>query len=538
MIRPLDHSVAPPSGRLGTHATFRACLTGQEKPAGPAIPTSSQNSSLTLQPGRARIIPQNHKSRIKTLPLSPSGGLVGFGEGRREPLVFPKNSVPKLPAGPQRHGGKMTAEVTLLNRSAVALAADSKVSIGSGIAEKTYDTVNKIFTLSKVHPVGIMIFGNADFMHFPWETIVKEYRQQKRNRAESTIETWANDFIRFVRGFGRLKKSDIASNISGILATTFIELEIEIYEAAHEQKLPVASKEFEDLVIEKLEERIRHCVHSGRFLTVAQVNKVANDYSKEILGAHAYFVQGRKNARLSDRALEFAMRALAHYVFSPQSSGIVVAGFGEREIFPATAVCQTDGYIGSRVKVSPFEHTRIGDSTRATAPLSGAVRAYAQADIVYRFMEGIDPHYGNVLDDLVSNTIVNSNLETFRKWAPKNRQTKRTTNAIANAARKLFKDIHDQAVAYRKDQFWFPTVQMVSLLPKDELANLAESLVALTSLHRKVSRELETVGGPIDVAVISKGDGFIWVKRKHYFKPELNPQFNLNYMRGMRRQGR
>ena len=34
-----------------------------------------------------------------------------------------------------------------------------------------------------------------------------------------------------------------------------------------------------------------------------------------------------------------------------------------------------------------------------------------------------------------------------------------------------------------------------------------------------------TVGGEIDVAIISKGDGFIWKKRKHYFKSELNPHF-------------
>lgn len=72
---------------------------------------------------------------------------------------------------------------------------------------------------------------------------------------------------------------------------------------------------------------------------------------------------------------------------------------------------------------------------------------------------------------------------------------------------------------------------MISILPKDELAHVAESLLALTSLHRRISRDMETVGGPIDVAVISKGDGFIWLKRKHYFKPELNPQFGLNYMR-------
>ena len=71
----------------------------------------------------------------------------------------------------------------------------------------------------------------------------------------------------------------------------------------------------------------------------------------------------------------------------------------------------------------------------------------------------------------------------------------------------------------------------MSMLPKDELAAMAEALVNLTSFKRKVSMQTETVGGPIDVAVISKSDGFIWIKRKHYFEPELNPQFFANYYR-------
>jgi len=57
------------------------------------------------------------------------------------------------------------------------------------------------------------------------------------------------------------------------------------------------------------------------------------------------------------------------------------------------------------------------------------------------------------------------------------------------------------------------------------LAATAEALVSLTSLSRRVTTEIETVGGPVDVAVISKGDGFVWINRKHYFKGELNPHF-------------
>jgi hypothetical protein len=60
---------------------------------------------------------------------------------------------------------------------------------------------------------------------------------------------------------------------------------------------------------------------------------------------------------------------------------------------------------------------------------------------------------------------------------------------------------------------------------------MAESLVNLTSFKRKVSMEVETVSEPIDVAVISAGDGFIWINRKHYFSPEQNHHFFANYYR-------
>jgi len=67
---------------------------------------------------------------------------------------------------------------------------------------------------------------------------------------------------------------------------------------------------------------------------------------------------------------------------------------------------------------------------------------------------------------------------------------------------------------------------MVEFMPKPELATMAEALVNLTSIKRRVSRGFETVGGPIDVAVISRTEGFIWVKRKHYFEASLNPRYH------------
>jgi hypothetical protein len=76
-----------------------------------------------------------------------------------------------------------------------------------------------------------------------------------------------------------------------------------------------------------------------------------------------------------------------------------------------------------------------------------------------------------------------------------------------------------------KNEYSKPIVNMIRHMPKQEIAALAKALIDLTSLKRHVSQEQETVGGEVDVAVISKSEGFVWVKRKHYFQPEFNPRF-------------
>ncbi len=91
----------------------------------------------------------------------------------------------------------MTAEVAVLNRNAVALAADSAVTLQLPEGPKIYQT-NKLFTLSKYEPVGVMIFGNADFMNVPWETIIKRYRAELGSRRLPRLEAYGQDFLAFL----------------------------------------------------------------------------------------------------------------------------------------------------------------------------------------------------------------------------------------------------------------------------------------------------------------------------------------------------
>ena len=78
--------------------------------------------------------------------------------------------------------------------------------------------------------------------------------------------------------------------------------------------------------------------------------------------------------------------------------------------------------------------------------------------------------------------------------------------------------------AEQQGRYFSPVRETIAVLPKDELAAMAEAFVNLTKFRRRVTPVAETVSGPIDVAVITKGDGFVWIRRKHYFAPDINPR--------------
>ena len=92
----------------------------------------------------------------------------------------------------------MTAEIAIMNSMAIALAADSAVTIGHRSGQKIYNTVNKLFMLSAYYPVGIMVYGSAELMHVPWESVVKSYRRKLGDKAFDHLEDYASDFLEFL----------------------------------------------------------------------------------------------------------------------------------------------------------------------------------------------------------------------------------------------------------------------------------------------------------------------------------------------------
>ena len=90
----------------------------------------------------------------------------------------------------------MTCEVAVMNKAAVALAADSAVTLGE--AQKVYYSAEKLFRLSHTKPVAVMIYGSSEMMGVPWDTVVKIYRDKLGARSFDYIEQYATDFTHFI----------------------------------------------------------------------------------------------------------------------------------------------------------------------------------------------------------------------------------------------------------------------------------------------------------------------------------------------------
>lgn len=432
----------------------------------------------------------------------------------------------------------MTAEICVMNTIGVAMAADSAVTIGSG--SKIYNSANKLFTLSKFHPIGIMIYGNAEFLSVPWETIIKVYREKLGKRNFPTVEGFSEDFIEFIQSndFPELtsieeEERHILNLIDQVVNNYFDEVLMKIKEIVNQN--PDASKDeimsiamaTENAYIEEMLYEFDNLTYINNFSEedFRQIMQKYGDNIEHII--HETF----ENMIFSEdfaRNLKYIVVNTLVKQFSESKSGIVIAGFGERELYPALHAYDIEGRLNGKLKYE------LNTSKTVGRDLSAAIVPFAQDDMVHTFIRGINPDIERVSSNFLGhifNQITDTIIEQLESHLIDPTDSVNIKDGIAEGLHRIYDDYNGVLDNYKHENFTIPILSIVNSLPKDELAEMAESLVNLTSFKRRVSSSLETVGGPIDVAVITKGDGLVWIKRKHYFKQDLNQHFQQNYFR-------
>ncbi|MEM1107931.1 MAG: hypothetical protein AAGH99_04490 [Planctomycetota bacterium] len=233
-------------------------------------------------------------------------------------------------------------------------------------------------------------------------------------------------------------------------------------------------------------------------------------------------IDNTKKHRLDEIAGSFLVKS----IFTDSHAGVVFAGFGDNELFPVCARYRVEGIILGKLRIKEDKITRV------TADMTASVIPFAQQDMVAAFMRGVDPMLADFTDAYLMEVLKRFPEIVVRHLFDGDRKKiKELSVQFEEIASELFSKYIEKLESVQNREFVQPIVNTVASLPKDELAIMAETLVNLTSFKKRVSGDIETVGGPVDVAVISKGDGFIWIKRKQYFSPEINNAFVGNYLR-------
>lgn len=427
----------------------------------------------------------------------------------------------------------MTSEVAVMNRLAVALAADSAVTASQ---KKVYNSANKLFMLSATEPVGVMVYNNASLLHVPWETLIKDFRRRLGKKTHKSLEGYANAFFSYLEGRMDLFPMAVQKKYFLDLVERYfqriakrIRFRLGKLQTGFEPTLkePALADKRAQIYKEVLEEIAGPWSREQKSKQISEedVRNLLNECSGEIYELEMKYFKvphpsfGRDEMNLI-RGL--VSDVIVRKGISPDTlSGVVVAGFGSEDFFPVLQEFEVGEIYGDRLKYNRKPVVRI-DEKKGTH-----IQTFADSDTADAFLYGLPADFERQIVEFAYEA-----TEEISRHALALMEPHLSPKQLADLDDELAEAREDEAIrfaasveAHKNCNYVAPTADAILNLPKDELAHVASSLVNINLLKKRMSMALETVGGPIDVAVISKGDGFIWIDRKHYFSAGKNPQF-------------
>lgn len=421
----------------------------------------------------------------------------------------------------------MTTGVVVINRDAVALAADSAASSVTGI----HKFANKLFGLVYDWPIALMVYNSASFMGMPWEVLIHGYRERVKGLPQfETLDECAKDFIVYLGEIGRTPPvAALQSHYFTTLSSRFykrirvaFDNEIRLRFA---MKKPTTPQDIKQIFGQHIQEAIDEIdsLPDAKGVPTTSPERIldeARDALDDALDAvleQLPLSEEQRESLLLAAAKIFAKDLSNHDL--REYTGIVLAGFGSADVFPCCRAFQIEGMV--------FDSLRYRHATEQSftyTPHKGPrIIPYAQADVVLSFLFGVHEGFeGEIWDELE---------QLFR------RDLGSHVTGLTAEQQLQINDWHDAQVAklrqkmrrYQRNVYIDPFMKAIRFAHRKELGELARALVDITSLRRRFSADAKSVDGPIDVAVISKKDGLIWLNRKQYFDEALNPHFFTRY---------
>lgn len=195
---------------------------------------------------------------------------------------------------------------------------------------------------------------------------------------------------------------------------------------------------------------------------------------------------------------------------------LVFAGYGAKDSMPSICELCVYGIDNHKIMYKKTEGYIISDKETT-------IYAQGQYDIIRSYIHGvIDDHIEKLIDGHIK--ILNNSFlllpydDSFRKSLQSDDLKSLPQDFII---RKKMESIINECKKESENE-WLEAIKGYNL---QEMASLAENLIKATEIHKKLIGDAEEVGGLIDLAIITKNDGFQWLNRKSWYEPSRGGQY-------------
>lgn len=407
----------------------------------------------------------------------------------------------------------MTLIVWVWNKNALAFAADSIWSV----KHKTF-IVNKLFEASDNDPIWVAVAWCSDFKNILNETIIKEFRKETRSKRCDTLEDYVNLFLDYLKTseyinywtrediiksiiswFHRILQSSIKNHIVELSWTD------EFSNKSMDDKSAIIMNDWISLVKKWLSEikqllsdnQLRSQLEWLKNISTEKIEKIIK--SDENLLNEIFCDIWTENYKLFLQVIKLTLWNDLFLKSSGllQDSLLIFFWFWKKDFIPK---------ILPITIYDKFEDSIMYSKDKLSVLEQGFIQPYAQWEDVLTSIFWIWDQTASRIMDLVSNNLKN-NEELSKLWEEK-------LSDIKKIVVESIKEVRNESK--------YPLTAAVTLLSKAELWSVAERFVWIGSMKKRVNMWFETIWWPIDVAVVTKSDWFIWIKRKYYFDEKLN----------------
>jgi hypothetical protein len=422
----------------------------------------------------------------------------------------------------------MTSQVVLFNKLGVAVASDSAVTSFRG---KVLNGSEKIFDVGLPHKLAVLTSGLSTFMEYPWEVVLSawsetldqplpnlgEYRDSL-NKFLRTISSNGTSYTRQEVGYIFREINEVSEEVLSLFHEhfyVFFENELdevtftrfksnewdEEFRTYISEKVPSGSKEsLISHLKERIESRSKYSEAAGVSASKASV-WIEDYWAGSETTFDKYYLHSWPLIHGFQELVNEYIASRLRFPLDENSSEICLVGYGSHELFPSTAFFRIFGSLNG---------TLIKTDESYWQPTPYAQRLFfGQSDAVQSLFSG-DDHLFTSTAENVQRRVLGTLAEKLAANNDESAVFVKDYIEQSMADNAMSQELREVGRQKRGEPFY----RAIGMAPIADLAEFASQLVGVQAAYASMNQDNPTVGGTIDVAIITHRDGFRWIRHK------------------------